>query len=145
MIFSLEDLSESMKILTRSLEIARALAPTDFKKEERRCFHFSFIWKNSSLITIGQNNLKTNAKNRFNLKENWILNKKTCSELAAFTKIKSTFNIDMWRRLSMVNVRIDRNGEIRNSHPCPACRNLIAYINPSSVWFTNNLGEFEQY
>jgi hypothetical protein len=45
----------------------------------------------------------------------------------------------------MVNVRIDLNGKIRNSKPCPFCQNLLKFLDFREVWFTNDSGGFEKY
>ena len=135
-----------MKILDRSIEVARALYPSKF--DERRCYHWTIVFKGSKLLAIGENKYKTSPRNLRNQTPNgWeIQNKKICSELAAFTKIRTTYQNLNYRKVDVVNIRIDREGKIRNSMPCNFCQSLLGeYLGLRDLWHTNNDGEFELY
>jgi len=68
----------------------------------------------------------------------------TCSEWVCLNKIKKTTNID-YNKLILVNVRIDREGSVRNSRPCKSCESLLKALQPKKVYYTNDNGEFEEY
>lgn len=132
-----------MKILERSVELARALYPNPF--DSRRCFHWSFLYLRNKLISVGENKDKTHPKNRFNVRNFPPDTKATCSEFSALFKAKKTLNNIRWNRLVLVNVRIDRGGKIRNSAPCAACQNLLRYFNVVEVYHTTDKDEFIKY
>lgn len=132
-------------ILDRSIDIATALYPTDLSKEKRRTFHFSILYKNNKVLCIAENIHKTHPRNRFNLRDFDVSMKGVCSEMSLFLKVKSKFDNLDWRRLTLVNVRVDRNGQLRNSAPCPACKNLLRYVGVSSVYHTTDKNGFQKY
>mgnify|MGYP007100041426 CR=1 FL=1 len=132
-------------ILNKSIELARAMYPANISTDERRCFHFSFIWDKSKLLVAAQNKQGTHPRNRFNLKEFDISLKNQCSEMRAFIIAKSRFEKLNWKKVKMVNVRLNRRGEIKNSRCCPACSNLINYLGIKNLYFTDDNGEFQKY
>ncbi len=109
--------------------------------------HWSFLYDKSKLLVIGENKLGTHPRNRFNLKEFHVSMKSICSELNLFIRAKSKFNIyEMdWKKLILINVRLNRNEEISNSCPCKACQNLINYIGLKNIYYTTDTGEFEKF
>lgn len=129
-----------MKVQERSIEIARALMPETFS--DKRCYHFSLIFRGSKLLSIGQNSNKTHARNRFNKK--WD-DSKTCSELNCFIKAKNLISDLDWSKLTMVNVRIGRDLTVMNSAPCIFCQNLIAYLGVRKLFYSTNEGIFKKY
>lgn len=131
-------------IAEKAIELGRALYPIDFSKESRRCFHFSFLFKNNKLLCVGENAQKTHSRNRFNLKEFDVSLKHSCSELILFCRAKKKLNVN-WARATVVNLRIDRNGNIRNSKPCASCQNLIAYLGIKDLYYSMDDGSFEKY
>lgn len=131
------------KICDRTIEIARAACPADFG--DRRCWHISVLYDKNRILAIAENKQKTSPRNRFNLKTFDVSLKSICSELSLFLVAKSKFEKLDWKRLSMVNCRIDKNGNIRNSRPCGSCANLIKYLGLINIYYTNNNGDFEKY
>lgn len=130
-----------MRILTRSLEIARALHPLESK---RKTYHWSFAWNKNQLIGIETNKPKTNPLNRYNLLCGFPIDLKgTCSELALFIKLKNTMNIN-WSKIKIVNVKIGRNGLFGCAAPCSSCSNLLKFINPSRLFYSTE-SSFEEY
>ncbi len=134
------------KLFRKSLELSRALFPINIEERNgRRCVHFSILWDKNRLLVIGENKINTNPRNRFNLRDFDIGMKGTCSELNAFIQAKNKYSDINWKKVTMVNIRIDLNGNIRNSCPCNACKNLITYISPKNIFFSNDNGEFQEY
>jgi hypothetical protein len=131
-----------MKIFDKSVELARALMTKDWNG--RRCFHLSFVYRKNQLLVVAENSTKTSSRNRFNSK--WDLSKKgQCSELRAFISIKNKFNDFEWKKSTMINVRLGRNGELLNSRPCVSCSNLIKYMEVGSLWYSTDTGNFQNY
>lgn len=131
------------KLFKKSLELSRALYPADFG--ERRCAHWSFLYSKNRLLVVGENKQKSHPRNRFNVKDFDVALKNCCSELICFVKAKNKFENLNWKKLTMVNVRIDKRGNIKNSRCCPACQNLIKYLGIQEVYHTTDAGTFEQF
>ena len=122
-----------MRFLQKSLEIAAALWSPRGNNLEMRCFHVSVVFYKNRILAIGRNKAKSHPLNIRNIPlskhgNTYYLNiKKTCSELSACQILKNKTNI-LTKNCILVNVRIDQNGNIRNSRPCPSCSNLLNYF-----------------
>ena len=132
------------KIIEQVKNLSFALYEPNY---EVRTQHFTFVYYKGRILTIGRNNIKTNPLNLRNL--DFRLNdsppfKGTCSELHAAIKLKNKTNID-FGKISMINVRVDKNMKISNSKPCRFCHNLLAYLAPKNVFYSNDNGEFEEF
>lgn len=125
------------KLLRKAKELTYALYDPEW---EPRCQHFSFIFLKGRIITIGKNSLKTDPTNLLNPK----FGAGTCSEWDAIKKFKNKTNIS-YNKVVIINTRLNRKKEISIARPCPGCSNLLRHINPRAVFYTNNIGEFEQY
>ena len=134
-----------MKILEKIKEIAFAF---DRELFPNRSLHLSFIIYKGRIISIGQNSKKTHPTNLKNKKINREgINispiKGTCSELSAIKKLKALTNIPT-DKCQLINIRINKNNQIRMSKPCVSCDNLLAYHSFQSVWFSDEKGEFKR-
>lgn len=127
-----------MKILKRSQEIAEALYGQHNHEKSK---HWSFAWNKGKLLAVEENTKKTHPKNRFNVRNMPLYQKGRCSELNLALRLRGAD----WSKITIVNFRIGRDGEIRNSRPCCSCASLIQYLLPRRVYFTNENGEFEYY
>lgn len=129
----------------KALETAQALFDPNYPI---RCQVFSFAFHRSRLIAVGRNQDKTHPLNlvnvlRFNTGEIH-RNKLTCAELNLCQKLKRTTNIP-FNRITVVNIRLDKNRNIRMSRCCGSCQSLFGYLQPKAVYFTNDFGQFEKY
>lgn len=136
-----------MNIQNRITEIGFALFNP--KTHGARTFHLSAIINKNRILSLATNSAKTHPLNirnpKFGFDGKEITDTKgTCSELAAFIKAKNKGNID-FGRCSLINIRIDREGKLRNSRPCFSCSNLIKYMALRSVYFTDDVGNFQKY
>lgn len=137
-----------MNKFDKSIEIAFAL----FEKQRdfsQRCNHFSFIFLRNRLLTIARNTLKTHPINLYNPKyglsgADITYTKGSCSELNAFIKIRNLTNIP-FNKLTLINIRINNNGDLALAAPCSSCSSLIKYLSPKEVFYTNNFGEFDEF
>lgn len=129
----------------KSLETAAALFDPDYPL---RCQVFSFGWFKKRLIAIGRNQDKTHPLNLINVLRfdtgEIHRNKGCCAELGLCQKIKKTTNIP-FNKITVVNVRLDKNSKVKMSRPCNSCFSLFRYLKPKSVYFTNDFGKFEEY
>ena len=135
-------------ILEKSVELANALYPSAF--QELRTFHVSVLWNKNKLLSVGVNKKATHTRNLFNKKLNRegidiSSTKFQCSELCAFIGLgKQRYNID-FSRVTMVNIRLDYDGNISLASPCISCRSLILYLGLKKVYYTDNNKEFQIY
>lgn len=127
-------------------EIARALYDPD--EHPLRTFHATFILQKRKLLSIGINSPKTDPTNLFNPKVGregeLIHDKGTCSELAALKKLISKSQIRT-EKCWLVNIRINRNGELDWSPPCSSCQSLLKRYSFDKVFYSGNMGEFKRY
>jgi deoxycytidylate deaminase len=125
----------------RSIEIARALKP---HSSTGRCFHLTTIFKKNRLISIGINNYnKTHPKAlKYRKKEVWSdYIPSIHSELSAILKLGEENCSDY----SFFNVRIDKNGDLNNSHPCSGCSELLKQTKFKNFFYSNHKGTFSEF
>jgi hypothetical protein len=131
--------------LKKSLEIANA--EFDYN-HDMRVQVFSFGWYKKRLICIGKNKNKTHplniTKNPIYFDDKILETKTTCAELDLFLRLKNKTNIP-YNKLTIVNVRLDKNLKIRNSKCCRSCKSLIDYMKPKSMYYTTEEGIFKIY
>ncbi len=134
-----------MKILEKIKEIAFAFDRDLFPS---RSLHLSFIVYKGRIISIGQNSKKThpiNLKNKKINKDGVDISafRGSCSEWSAINKLKNLTNIPA-SKCQLINIRINKENEIRMSKPCNSCMGLLAFFNLKTVYFSNEKGEFEK-
>ena len=128
----------------RLIEIGYSL----FDPRDNKNFHLSAIIHKNKLLVLAENSLKTHSLNRLNPKfgrdgNNITDLRGTCSELAAVKRLKNKTNINPGRCI-MVNIRINRLGNLANSCPCAGCHSLLNYFRFKTVYFSTERG-FEKY
>lgn len=129
--------------LNRVVEISFALAGKC--RHTKRCRHYSFIFENKKLLSIGINSPKTHP---LNLKYNYINKQKnnisevvgTHSELSAVIKL----GLDDYSGLILVNTRINRNNKLDYSFPCNGCMDMIRQLNFEKVVYSDKDGRFSE-
>jgi deoxycytidylate deaminase len=101
--------------------------------------HYTFLLRRNAVMSIGWNRpFKTHPlAARFGYKFNSIH-----SELNAITKYDG--RITDLSRFTLVNVRLDKAGDVRMSRPCETCQLMLAAFGVSEVWYTTNDGGFAQ-
>jgi hypothetical protein len=104
-----------------------------------RNFHASFILNKSKLLSIGVN--RYNKSHPKNQEFGYSPMAGIHSEMAACLKLGLTD----CSSLGIVNVRINRNGQLSNSCFCKGCSNLVKYLNFKEAFFTNDGGKFERF
>jgi deoxycytidylate deaminase len=127
--------------LSKVVEISFALAGKC--RHTKRCRHYSFIFQNKKLLSIGMNSPKTHP---LNLKYNYINKQKanisdvvgTHSELSSVIKL----GYQDCSGLVMVNTRINRNNKLDYSFPCNGCMEMIKKLNFDKVVYSNKEGKF---
>lgn len=132
-------------IFSKSVELAQA----DFTPNAlTRCQVFSYAWYKGRVIAMGRNSAKThpvNLRNPLTFSDGKIHSEKgSCAEWGLCRKLVSRTNIP-FDKIKVVNVRLDKARNVKNSRPCSSCSGLFRFFAPKEVWFSNNFGEFERY
>lgn len=100
--------------------------------------HASLICYKGKIITIGLNNqYKTHTK----ASKDWPF---LHSELDCLLRFKRKTRIDLSDSI-LYNVRMGKSGRLLMSRPCSECTKLILAANFKAVYYTNNLGLFEEF
>ncbi len=104
-----------------------------------RCWHMTVILNKSKIWSIATNNyFKTHPKIR---EFNYCHLVKLHAELAACLKLGM---VDC-SGLSIINLRINKNGELCNSRFCLGCSDLIRKLNFSEAFYTDEAGDFQKF
>lgn len=69
------------------------------------------------------------------------------AEYNCFKRFHKMGVVDDINKLELYNVRISRDGSIRDSRPCEKCQRMFfnPITSPRKIWFTNTEGVFQQW
>ncbi len=95
--------------------------------------HYSFIIQRNQLVEWGEN-VSAPAMIKFGY-PTW---SKQHSETIAFRRAKGI--MDLGRPFEVINIRLNRLHESRNSCPCIPCQNFLAILGCSAVYYSTNIG-----
>ena len=102
--------------------------------------HFSYLLQRSNILSIGFNNCtQTHPLIKKYSKHEEIIY--VHSELDAIRRFPRSPSI--LSKCTLVNVRLNKKGEILLSRPCKICRHIVQSFGIRKVIWTNNKGEFE--
>jgi hypothetical protein len=125
------------RILDTCLSIARS-QNTEKKHPEYGSFmHFSFVVKDNKVLEYA-----TNRGGAILYKKFYTRLSKTHAEAAAYSKAKGLMR--KGDSFEMVNIRLNKAGELRNSAPCESCFTILSLFGCTKVWFTTKEGVFEK-
>lgn len=118
--------------LHKCVELAHAMVdlPNSYFK------HFSFLMKGSKILSVGWNDRSANS---FKINEKLVSYPLGGLHSESFC-IKRLQDFNMCRRATLVNVRINKQGELRNSKPCDICSNLLNVLGFRIIYYSTNDG-----
>lgn len=126
------------KVINRSLTLAYSL----FRPStEQSNYHFTFGFEGGKLIGIGQNNpIEPNGKAmrlakyfcNFHFQEFPFLHSET--DLIGKLWGKKYIN----RKITFVNIRLNKAGKLRKSKPCPNCNSILNALDIVNIYWSNN-------
>ena len=122
------------KIIKQCLKIARYKNAPDYHPQWGFFHHFSFIIQNNKIVEYGFNRSGPPL-------DGFGYNKKfgkIHSENDAYRKAKGL--LDPQRPFDIVNIRLNKQGEMRLSKPCNCCHNFLSVVNCHSVYFSTKIG-----
>ena len=121
-----------MKRLYRMVSLAEAL----LDKPGSSFKHFCFITRKTKILSIGwndtwKNNTKINGRFfRYPLGG-------VHAEASAISKLQ---DLNICRKATLVNIRLNRQANLRNSKPCDMCMGLLIGMGFSRVYYTTEEG-----
>lgn len=119
--------------LNKFVEIAKALQPNNHGV---KTFHVTFILNKNKILSIGINNPKTHPKT---LKYDYWDDVGVHSELSAVIKLGK----EDCSNYTFINIRLKKDGTVASSKPCRGCQDMLNQIGFKKIFFTNDLGKFE--
>lgn len=120
----------------RRLHRVTVIAGTLLHKPRSYFKHFTFIMKGTKIISIGWNNTYLENVRIGKTKIKYPLGG-LHAEADAIRKLR---DFDVCRRSTLVNIRINNRGHLRNSKPCKNCLELISAFGFSRVYYSTNMG-----
>lgn len=132
-----------MNIIKNSVQISLSLLPRarNARSSRNKFFHFAYAYRKNKLLAIGQNNPdKTHTQalkiaNRFNTDASYPY---LHAETDLISRIWGKHYIDS--SLKIVLVRLNKNGELRNSKPCLKCQQILDALEIDKVFWSINNG-----
>lgn len=124
------------RCIRKSLEFSR------HKGVWNRCRHFTFILDGRRIVSFGTNSSKTHPLNLLHPYTN--RNMEIISQfVGTHSEMKAVLKLgpENCRGLSLLNVRIDRNGRVSQSRPCRGCMSMIKNLGLSEVLYTDHEGQ----
>lgn len=120
-------------LLREALRISLVTLP----KNRQRYKHWSFIIQGNSMVEYGTNidSVPPVHFGYHNRIEDGL--PKLHSEIRAWRKAKGLLAPIGFE---VINIRLNTNGEWRNSRPCSACQELLQALGCFKVWYTTNNG-----
>lgn len=97
--------------------------------------HFSFVIQRNKIVEYGMNVGRAKPPIHFGYPEKAGIH----SETFAYKRAKGLLNGESFE---MVNIRLNRSGDLKLSKPCPCCYALLQDVGCVAVWFSVDGGEF---
>lgn len=98
--------------------------------------HFSFVVQGNKIIGYGRNNCETPAKHMGY--HNRVPTPKMHSEINAYRKTRGI--LDRAKPFYLVNVRLNKSGEVRLSKPCVCCYSLLNSLGCKQIYYSSEVG-----
>lgn len=124
----------NLRTFNTAVKLSRAmmsLTPHNFK-------HFSFLFRRNNLAAIGFNkpNKTHPLSNKFGYRFNCIH-----SELDVLLNFEKP--LKELKNYELLNIRLDRNGDVKLSKPCKFCQQLLKYYKTRRVLYSISNAEFQ--
>ncbi len=133
----------NLRLTNKLVEISRAMKPI---RATGQFFHTSSLIRKNRIICIGWNNyLKGHPEKRFGKYENHkgfpgTYKSSLHSEISSIIKLGEE---DLSGYI-MVNIRIGNCNQVTMAKSCPNCHKVLKSLGLSTLFFSNELGQFEE-
>lgn len=120
-------------LLKECLRIAREKNTPDHHDQWGKFHHFAFVVQNNKIIEWA-----TNKTGESPTVWGYQQTAKIHAEFWAYQKAKGL--LDKNKSFELVNLRLNKNNELRMSKPCSCCYNFLKSFGCIKIWFTTDLG-----
>lgn len=118
------------KLLVKCLDIAKKLNTSE-KHPDWGCYHhFSFIIQNNKIIGYGMN-----RRGEPIISLGYAEWGKIHSEFDAYQQVKGIMSNGAF---TVINFRLSKSGELRDSTPCNCCYNFMKKMGCTEIWFSTS-------
>lgn len=128
-------MKKSILVLAKSISLSKM----HLHPELENFIHFSFIVQNNKIIEWGMNRRSIPPKhygyNKRNTSDKNFVPKKH-SEIDAYIKARDL--LDKRKTFEMINVRLNKKGELRLSKPCFCCYELLKELGCKIFYYSDN-------
>lgn len=123
-----------MKKFHNLIQVVKAMAK---QYQTKRCFHCAFIFHKRKILSIGWNQHKTHPGN-LHLPYRAPLVDIHAERHALMRNKRPKYN-----DCSIVVIRVNNNGDLANSEPCPGCNVLLKGKRFKKIWYSTDNGDFK--
>lgn len=132
------------KTIKQAIKIAYAISPESLKSGLKSS-HVAFLIKNNKIVKIGWNKNKTHPKNKYlpyrRGDDGKCHDVKLHAEMDVILKVKKTDLSDY----ELLVLRVDGEGKLNNSKPCPGCQMLINGCLIDDIYYSTSDQKIEKY
>lgn len=127
-------------LITEAVAISRS--KNDLHPEYGRFCHFSFVIQNNKIIEYGGNHSgQPRIHYGYNKKvrsKSW--RPKTHAEASAYFKARGLLEKNKF--FEIINIRLSKQGELRNSKPCDCCAEFLTALGCRCFYFSSSNNSF---
>ena len=132
------------KVLNKVLKVSRELNKPSIHPEYGNYHHFSFIVIGDNIIGYGMNDTKSStAPNPRFLGYGYIDNDEELKKAKVHSEINAYFKNKYYidgAPFDVINVRLNKRGELRHSQPCECCLKFLKDMNVRRIYFSTENG-----
>lgn len=121
-------------ILKECVRLSKRQNNADKHPQFHNYIHWSFIVQDNMIVEIGKNKQGKPKYTNFG----YIKTAKIHSEHDVYEKAKGLLKKN--RPFEIVNIRLNKQGDLRLSKPCACCCKFLDFIGCKTVWFSTEVG-----
>lgn len=126
------------KKFVRLVDISRAL----FDKPQGRFKHFTFVLKGTKVLSIGFNDVYAD---RARLQDKTSIRYPYGGVHSEASAVANLTDLNILKKCTLVNVRLNYQQEIQNSKPCSVCQGWLQRFKFRSIYYSTPEGFFRLY
>jgi deoxycytidylate deaminase len=136
-----------MNKVDKSIQLATQLFPAAYNaRGSYQSFHFAFLYKRNTLISIGQNDTQQESAKAKKFANKFRVEKTKKypyihSEIDAISKVWGKQYID--NSYSMVIIRLNKSLDLQMNKPCQSCTKVLKALGLSKVWWSDKEGNVQ--
>ena len=132
------------KSIQKTIDLAYSLFDSAYaERDGYQTFHFATLCRRNKILAVGQNKVREPSPKAVYFANKFGTPKKRafpfiCAEVDCISKLWGRVQIDS--SLTMVVVRLNKDGEFRMSKPCISCTKVLESLGINNVYWTTESG-----